>query len=146
VIRFFVPGEPKALSVATTVHWRSKDGRSGSFQQRRHESWAELIGRVGLDHRPPQPELGGVRLELSFLLPRPMSTPKKVTLPLKRPDVDNLFHKLSDRWNGVFWRDDSQIVELRVLKRFTRDGRTGVWVSIGPVLQAGQLAIAEDTQ
>jgi Holliday junction resolvase RusA-like endonuclease len=50
--------------------------------------------------------------------------------PLKRPDIDNLMHKLTDHFNGVFWLDDSQVIDLVVRKRFARDGRTGVEIVV----------------
>jgi Holliday junction resolvase RusA-like endonuclease len=135
VIRFFVAGEPNSMSVSATVRWRTADGaRQGSYQKRGGTAWATLVGHIGRQHAPPRPPEHGIALALHFWLRRPDSAPKKVTLPLKRPDVDNLIHKLSDQWTGVFWRDDSQIVDLTVTKRFTRDGRVGLEVVISPVL------------
>ena len=53
---------------------------------------------------------------------------------LRVPQVlDNLIHKLTDQFNGVFWRDDSQVVELHVCKRFSADGRLGVEIEVAPL-------------
>jgi len=42
-------------------------------------------------------------------------------------------HKLTDQFNGVFWADDSQIVDVVVRKRFALDGRPGVEILVEPV-------------
>lgn len=129
------------MSVSATVRWRTADGaRQGSYQKRAGTAWATLVGHIGRQHAPPRPPEHGIALALHFWLRRPASAPKKVTLPLKRPDVDNLIHKLSDQWTGVFWRDDAQIVELFVTKRFTRDGRVGLEVVIVPVFRDEEVA------
>lgn len=62
----------------------------------------------------------GVPLSLSatFFLEKPQSAPKRVTMPVKRPDLDNYGKLLSDALNKYVWPDDSQIVDLHIRKRF----------------------------
>lgn len=40
-------------------------------------------------------------------------------LPTSKPDADN-YGKIIDALNGIVWRDDSQVVDIRVLKRYAR--------------------------
>lgn len=40
--------------------------------------------------------------------------------PTGKPDIDNCFKLIADALNGVIWRDDAQIVSLRVTKRYGR--------------------------
>jgi Holliday junction resolvase RusA-like endonuclease len=134
VIRFFVSGVPKAMSVGSSFRFK-RHGVDTHVQGRRGTEWATLIGHVGRQHAPPAPPEHGIALTLCFFVPRPTSAARSVKLPLKRPDIDNLFHKLMDQWNGVFWKDDSQVVDLVVRKRFPRDGRVGVEVMIEPVFE-----------
>jgi Holliday junction resolvase RusA-like endonuclease len=135
VIRFFVAGIPKALSVGSSFRFK-RHGVDTHIQGRRNTDWATLIGHIGREHaRAIAPSEGGISLTLRFFVPKPATAGRRVTLPLKRPDIDNLFHKLMDQWNGVFWKDDSQVVDLVVRKRFPRDGRIGVEVSIEPVFE-----------
>ncbi|TBX13107.1 RusA family crossover junction endodeoxyribonuclease [Clostridium perfringens] len=41
--------------------------------------------------------------------------------PTKKPDANNIGKVILDSLNGVAYKDDSQIVELRVIKRYTED-------------------------
>lgn len=129
---FFVAGVPKSLSVGTSFGFK-RGGVEHHAQGRRNTEWAVLVGELGRRHAPPVPWVGGVALTLRFLMPRPKTAGRRVVLPLRRPDLDNLCHKLTDSWNGVFWLDDSQVVDWTVSKRFAEDGRAGVEVTIAPV-------------
>lgn len=132
MIRFFVPGTPKAMSVGKSIQFK-RGQNVHRFQQRRNTEWCTLVGEVGGNNAPATPMVGGLAFTATFYLARPASLKKSERLPLKRPDIDNLVHKLTDQFNGVFWLDDSQIVDLIVRKRFTPDGRTGVEIYIEPV-------------
>jgi Holliday junction resolvase RusA-like endonuclease len=59
-----------------------------------------------------------VAIDLTFELPRPKSLPKKVTAHLKKPDTSKLLRSTEDALTGVIWKDDSQVVEVRVRKRY----------------------------
>lgn len=41
-------------------------------------------------------------------------------LPTSRPDWDN-YGKITDALNGIVWRDDSQVCDGRVIKRYSTD-------------------------
>ena len=41
--------------------------------------------------------------------------------PTKKPDADNIGKIILDSLNGVAYKDDSQIIELRVIKRYTEE-------------------------
>lgn len=41
--------------------------------------------------------------------------------PTKKPDLDNIAKIILDSLNGIAYADDSQVVELTVLKRYTED-------------------------
>ncbi len=72
---------------------------------------------------------GAVRIEATFLLPRPKSdtlasgrlAASALEYPAKRPDIDKLARALLDALTGVAYRDDSQVVALVVGKRYTSD-------------------------
>ncbi len=134
MIRFFVAGTPKAMSVGSFFKFK-KGGAEHHVQGRRNSEWAVLVGHVGRQHAPAIPFDGPMRFAATFYLPTPQALAKKhrAALPTKRPDVDNLVHKLTDFFNGVFWKDDSQVVELAIAKRYAFDGRTGVEITVEPM-------------
>jgi Holliday junction resolvase RusA-like endonuclease len=129
VIRFFVAGLPKSMKVSGVARFM-KHGRPQMVPKRGNDAWALLVGKIGRDHGPDRPLTGPIIFTARFFLPRPKSLPRSVVLPLKRPDWDNLVHKITDQWNGVFWVDDSQIVDGHVFRRFAPNGRPGVEIVI----------------
>lgn len=135
MIRFFVAGLPKSMKIGGVVRFRRGD-TVHMAPKRGNSEWAILVGQIGRQHAPAVPY--GPETPLSFTacfyFPRPTSASKKVAMPLKRPDLDNCLHKLTDQFNGVFWADDSQIVDLVARKRFAADGRPGVEITVAPVL------------
>jgi len=134
VIRFFVGGLPKSMKVAGIARFQ-RGGKVHMVPKRSNSEWATLVGQIGREHAPKAPLEGGLSFIAVFWMPKPTTLKKTVGLPLKRPDLDNLMHKLTDQFNGVFWVDDSQIVDLHVYKRFTIDGRTGVEIRVeAPIL------------
>ena len=46
-----------------------------------------------------------------------------------RPDPDNLAKLVLDALNGVFFKDDSQICDLFVKKRYDEQPRTEIWIT-----------------
>lgn len=72
------------------------------------------------------PMTGPLALDLEFLMPIPLSWSMKKTgaarrndLPhTSRPDVDNLGKLVMDAANGILWVDDSQLVSVRMEKRY----------------------------
>ena len=60
-----------------------------------------------------------VRVQIDFTLPKPKSTPKKVTWPAKRPDLDKLVRAVLDGLvAGGAIHDDGQVVYLVATKMF----------------------------
>lgn len=62
-----------------------------------------------------------------FPIPRSYSKKKieaierKELLPTKKPDIDNIAKIVCDALNGIAYHDDSQIVDIRIHKRYTRE-------------------------
>ena len=62
---------------------------------------------------------GPVSLALNFVLLRPASVSRtKRPYPTVKPDASKLLRAVEDALTGVVYRDDSQIVDLTVTKRF----------------------------
>ena len=43
--------------------------------------------------------------------------------PIKKPDIDNLCKATLDSFNGILWKDDSQIVDLNLHKYYSDNPR-----------------------
>ena len=55
---------------------------------------------------------------------------KSAALSTKRPDIDNLAAKAAlDACNGVVWRDDSQVVDMTLMKRYSLKPRIEITVT-----------------
>lgn len=75
---------------------------------------------------------GPVSLTVNAWFLRPKSTTKKRrearTWKSTRPDADNICKIIMDAMNGVVYRDDSQVCDLRVTKRF--HGTSGIRIYV----------------
>lgn len=59
---------------------------------------------------------------VTFGLPRPASAPKRVTEPIRKPDIDKLLRAVLDGCTGVLWADDAQVVEATGRKIYADAG------------------------
>jgi crossover junction endodeoxyribonuclease RusA len=64
----------------------------------------------------------GVRVTVSFVLPRPKSLPAKTSAHLKAPDLDKLARAVCDAMTQVAYLDDNQVCELVAAKRYAAVG------------------------
>lgn len=76
---------------------------------------------------------GPIRATITAYYPIMSSYPKKrvkaikegLEYPAKKPDGDNIAKIILDSLNGIAFKDDSQIVELTILKRYTEGLESG---------------------
>lgn len=93
--------------------------------------WRERVALAAHSHA--RGLLGGpVSVDLAFVLPRPKSAPKRTTPPaVKRPDLDKLARAILDALTGVWFADDSQVIDLRATKQIAEiDGVPGVTITV----------------
>ena len=80
---------------------------------------------------------GPLRVELHFLMPIPQSWSGKKKAraemgeiaPTTKPDADNLAKAVLDAMNKLLFHDDSQIVELLIVKRYGNSPQTLIKVA-----------------
>lgn len=73
--------------------------------------------------------LGPVRARIEAYYKIPKSYPKKRVQairegkeePVKKPDSDNIAKIILDSLNSTAYKDDSQVIELTVIKRYTEE-------------------------
>jgi len=102
-----------------TTNWRARPLKRHRHTQSGHvydpsagekREWMVIARR----HAPAQPMRGPLVADLEFCYQRPIKP--KNSYPKSAGDVDNLAKFFLDAMNGVFYVDDSQIVELRCRK------------------------------
>jgi crossover junction endodeoxyribonuclease RusA len=123
IIKLFVPGKPAPQGSKRHV------GRGIMVESSREVGpWRERVALAAHDAMRTAglaPFTGAIVLTLSFILPRPKSTPKRTTPPaVRRPDCDKLARAVGDALTHTVYLDDSQIVELHLTKRLAEIGET----------------------
>lgn len=129
VYRVRIPAKPVAKGRAranpkTGVHYTPK-------QTTVAEAWVRLkaVEAVGT------PRVAGpvaVRIVFVMPIPKTWSIPKRRaaeagrSLPVTKPDWDNLAKLVSDALNGIAWADDAAVARAEVLKRYGPDPETVV--------------------
>jgi len=126
------------VSMEPTAKGRPRVTRSGhAFTPTKTVQAEHRIQRQVSDEFPYPPLEGPLEVGIVVRLLKPKSAPKKrITWPISRPDVDNYAKLVLDALNGILWRDDSQVVELRVLKAFctAEHPHPGIGLEVGLVL------------
>jgi Holliday junction resolvase RusA-like endonuclease len=117
-------------------------------------NYEAILAARGADAMNGRPPLDGpLQVTVTAFMPLAASwTPKKVAAALAGeirpglPDWDNIA-KVCDALNGIVWRDDRQIVEGRVSKRYDPDPRLEIEVEpLPPVRPAVALDCAQAAQ
>ena len=147
-MRFTIPGAPQGKA-------RPKIVRRGNFTQAfTPEKTVNYEALVKLSY---QQAAGGlflgagvpVRVRIDAYYDTPKSGSKKklrdmlmgLIFPTKKPDWDNIGKIVCDALNGVAYEDDTQIVDVHLIKQY--DNAPRVEVTIIPALSLNQLAKAK---
>lgn len=77
-----------------------------------------------IKHRPETPIEGPLKVDIKFFKLKPKSMKKSITHWTTKPDLDNLVKLAIDAVNKIFFRDDSQIVEITASKYYDKTPRT----------------------
>jgi len=105
-------------------------------QTRKYESHLRLAAQDAMGDRPALEGPVCVTVVASFPVPTSWSGKKQraalagMIRPTIAPDADNLL-KMLDSFNLIVWKDDRQIVDARIIKRY--DARPSLRVEVFPV-------------
>jgi Holliday junction resolvase RusA-like endonuclease len=73
-----------------------------------------------------------ITIQARFAVPGSASKKRQAAMMnagcMKKPDADNIAKAVCDALNGIVWKDDSQVVDVRVLKRWGESGGMTVFV------------------
>lgn len=130
---FFVPGKPQAWQRA-----RLSGGRH--FTDDRTRAYKHAVGTLAAAVLHGTQIDGPVEMRVAAIYAVPASWSKRkrtqaftdAVRPMSKPDVDNVAKGIMDALNGIAYRDDAQVVQLVVSKRY--GDREGVFVQISPVV------------
>jgi crossover junction endodeoxyribonuclease RusA len=133
----FVPGRPAPQGSKRFLGNRGGKGITVESSKAVAPWRADIREHVAARRSEP-PLAGALAVRLEFVLPRPVSTPKRRTpAAVKRPDLDKLVRAVLDALGSAgLWVDDSQVVDLATSKRLAEVGeasgcRICVWTAAG---------------
>lgn len=129
--KFIFEGKPKGKERPRTVR---KNGRVWTYTPKSTKEFEEKIRLNYLEspdiyNMPFNPKnFGGdikVYIDAYFSIPKSYSDSKKFLMEnapcTKKPDCDNIAKSILDSLNGIAYKDDSQIYEIHVTKRYSRN-------------------------
>lgn len=142
---FYIPGKPQGKARARTFY-NPKLGRSQSVTPAKtalYENWIKQCFLEQCGDEPGYFEKQPLQMRIYAHFDIPKSTPKKKAeqmaknqlRPTKKPDADNIAKVVCDALNGLAYHDDTQIVDLQVLKCYAGDDEQGVYVVINEIWQ-----------
>lgn len=136
-IKFIIPGEPQGKARPRVV--RMKSGRSMSYTPDKTVAYEELVRQRFLAEAQGRRFADDAPIDIiitAFLsIPKSVSKQKQMLMtsgalfPQKKPDLDNVMKIVCDALNGFAYRDDAQIVNAKICKRWSSD-IPSVWVTI----------------
>lgn len=145
MINFFVPGTPAPQGSKRYLG----NGRMVE-SSKRVKPWRADIRTTALANFP-QPLTGPIRLDLTFVMPRPKSHygtgrnagKLKNSAPdchTQKPDLDKLVRAVGDALTGVAYLDDSQIIVGAYMKRWacSTNDQPGVHITVVPLEEGGK--------
>lgn len=133
-----LPGPPRGkgrprMRVITPKAGRSFAGVYTDAQTRNYEGMLRQVAAVAMGSRPLLS--GPLMVTVRALFPVPASWSRRkrsdalggLLRPTGKPDADNLM-KVIDSCNGIVWNDDSQVVDMRVIKRYSEKPSLAIFV------------------
>ncbi len=114
-MKLVIPGEPVAKA---RPRFNTKTGVA--YTPKKTKSFETLVKEIAYEHFDAPLE-GPIRVDIVFCFQRPKSKMwKKKPMPREwkatRPDWDNLGKAVCDALNGIAYRDDGQLVDVRIRK------------------------------
>lgn len=117
-----VHGEPKGQPRPRAFAMK---GKARMYDPGTAEGWKASVAHAITTARGDQPPMdGAVCLRATFIMPRPKYLLKRSSPPgrlphTSKPDADNLLKAVMDAMTQIgVWRDDAQVSETLVLKRY----------------------------
>jgi Holliday junction resolvase RusA-like endonuclease len=142
VIDFIVPGHPQGKGRPKIVKIGGFSRMATPTKTVAYEGLVAFAAKQALAGRPAFDGPVDVTMHIRCPIPASWSQKKqRMALsgeirPTTKPDVDNIVKAIFDGCNGVLWRDDVQVCDLRLTKRYSAD--PGVTVEAFEVVAPAQ--------
>lgn len=125
-IEFEIPGKPQGKARARTFY-NSKLNKMQSVTPANTVLYENLIKLMFRESYKGDMTLNPCKVEITALYGIPKSYSKKKIeeirsgrlLPTKKPDADNICKCVLDALNGLAYKDDTQVVDVRIIKQYT---------------------------
>lgn len=119
MVSFVIKGIPK---VKQRPRFAKRYGKVLTYTPKTTASFENLV-KINAEKEFSNPLDGAIRLAIRFHLPRPKrllwkTKPMPEVYSDKRPDIDNLAKSVIDGLNGIAFKDDGQIADLHVTKKY----------------------------
>lgn len=133
MIRFTIPTDPVAQGRPRTAVIA---GRAQIYDPAKSRTYKNLVSLFAADAHRGEPLTGPLAVTItvyrampkSFSVKKAQAAEEGKILPVSKPDATNYAKSVEDGCNGILWRDDSQIVSLRIEKRYSIRPRVEVEV------------------
>jgi len=131
MISFTIPGKPVAQG-------RPRAARRGNrimmYDPKPSKDYKEYVAKIAKEYAPEEPTEAALGVQMKIYREIPKSTTKKdrklinegLKRPVVRPDTDNYTKAILDALNGIIYKDDSQIVDLKASKYYSDDPRVEI--------------------
>ena len=127
-MKFVIPIEPVGQMRARHT---SAGKFSRTYKAKQQQTAENRLLAFAAQHRPDEPMDGALEVRIDAYMPIPASMTKLKRVqamsgelrPTKKPDADNIAKHLLDCFNGIFWTDDKNIVDLMVRKFYSDSPR-----------------------
>ena len=133
-IEAHVLGEPKGQPRPKAYR---RGTRAAVYDPGAANGWKMAVAGALRDLLPEEPYSGPVAVSAKFIMPRPKrllrkKDPEGELLHTRKPDSDNLLKAVMDVCSDIqLWRDDTQVVDVFVQKRYAaKNGRPGMHLII----------------
>lgn len=110
-------------------------GKWTSTTAKRYLNYKRVVG-YQMRAQCKEPIEGPVSLSVTFYMPVPDSWSGKkkrehLGAPVTvKPDADNLVKGLMDAANGILWKDDNQVTDVTIKKRYAEKGYIELTVGV----------------
>ncbi|AKD30311.1 MULTISPECIES: RusA family crossover junction endodeoxyribonuclease [Bacillus] len=135
-IQFIVYGEPIAQG---RPRGSIQNGKVRMYDPVKSKNFKQYVALVASQHRPKQVITGPVAMEVRVFRPMPKTVSgskrkkenaeKGLLRPVTKPDVDNYVKGVKDALNHLIYKDDSQVVDLKVSKFYSEEPRVEVIIT-----------------